>query len=155
MPDTATVTLTRTIDAPAIRVFRAWTDPAIIRRWLAPHPYEVREASADTRLGGKYSIVVVGPEGDVHTTTGEYIEVSPHRRLMKSWFYDGPHGRDETPSVVTIDLSEVRPGVTELTLTHAKLREDDTREASAGWGLCLDKLAALFEPSSSKESKME
>ena len=40
----------------------------------------------------------------------------------------------------------MRPGVTELTLTHAKLRDDEASEgASAGWTLILDKLMALFE----------
>jgi uncharacterized protein YndB with AHSA1/START domain len=77
------------------------------------------------------------------------------RRLVKTWFYDGPHGRYETPSLVTVDLREVRPGVTELTLTHAKLRDDDTREAGAGWGLCLDKLTALFDPSSLEETEVD
>jgi hypothetical protein len=38
-----------------------------------------------------------------------------------------------------------QPGVTELTLTHSSLRDDDaTRIVSGGWTLCLDKLAALF-----------
>jgi uncharacterized protein YndB with AHSA1/START domain len=122
---------------------------------LAPHPYEVSEASGDARPGGRYSIAVIGPEGDVHTTTGEYLEIAAPHRLVKTWFYDGPHGRDETPSLLSVDLREVRPGVTELTLTHAKLREGDTQEASAGWELCLDKLAALLGPSSSEELETE
>ena len=65
---------------------------------------------------------------------------------MKTWFYDGPHGRDETPSLLTVDFREVRPGMTELTLTLAKFRDDvEGASASAGWALCLDELVALFE----------
>lgn len=140
--DTPTITLTRTLDASLVKVFQAWTDPDLIKRWMAPHPYEVREVSTDARTGGRYSMSCVGPEGDVHTTTGEYLEVTPHSRLVKTWFYDGPHGRDETPSLLTVDFREVKPGVTELTLTHSKLRDEKDREgASAGWALILDKLA--------------
>ncbi len=117
MPATMpTITLTRTIHAPAVQVFQAWTDPALIRRWLAPHPCEVRQAIVDARPGGRYSIAVVEPNGNVHTTTGEYLEVVPGRRLVKTWVYAGPYAYDDTPSVVTVDFREVRPGVTELTL---------------------------------------
>lgn len=62
--------MVRTIDASVTEVFAAWTDPALLRRWLAPYPYEVLEAAADARPGGSYRISVVGPEGDVHVTTG-------------------------------------------------------------------------------------
>jgi uncharacterized protein YndB with AHSA1/START domain len=141
-----TITLTRTIDAPVSQVFQAWTDPTLIQRWLAPQPCEVREASADARPGGRYTIVVVEPNGNVHTTSGEYREVVPGRRLMKTWFYDGPFGSDKTPSLLTVDFRELRPGVTQLTLTHAQLRDDAASKlASAGWALCLDQLASVFK----------
>ena len=154
MPATVpAIKMTRIIDAPVAKVFQAWTDPALLKRWLAPHPFEVREAKADARAGGRYTIVVANGDDGPHTTTGEYLEVVPDRRLVQTWFYDGPYGRDETPSVLTVEFREVRPGVTELTLTHAKLRDDETSGgASAGWVLCLDKLAALFaDPSGRKE----
>jgi uncharacterized protein YndB with AHSA1/START domain len=87
----------------------------------------------------------VEPNGNVHTTSGEYREFVPGRRLVKTWAYDGPYGRDETPSILTVDFREVRPGVTELTLTHAQLRDKEASEGvGAGWVLCLEKLDALF-----------
>jgi uncharacterized protein YndB with AHSA1/START domain len=149
MPTTVpTVTLKRLIEAPVADVFRAWTDPALIQRWLAPAPCEVREAEADVRPGGRYSIVVVEPDGKVHKTTGTYREVVPGRRLVKTWSYDGPYGSDETPSVLTVEFREVGPGVTELTLSHAQLRDGEALErVTAGWGLCVDKLEALFDRS--------
>jgi uncharacterized protein YndB with AHSA1/START domain len=147
MPATVpTIVLTRTINAPVAEVFQAWIDPVLIERWLAPHPCEVREATADARPGGRYSIVVVEPNGNVHTTTGEYREVVPGRRLVKTWAYDGPYGFDKTPSILTVDFREVGPGVTELTLTHAQLRDQEAFEGvGTGWALCLNKLAALLD----------
>lgn len=140
------ITLTRTIDAPVASVFEAWIDPALIQRWLAPHPCEVREAIVDARPGGRYSIVVVDPEGNVHRTSGEYLELVPGHRLVKTWIYDGPFfSGDRTPSIVTVEFREVRPGVTELTLTHAQIHDEAGREgAGAGWVLCLDQLTHLF-----------
>jgi uncharacterized protein YndB with AHSA1/START domain len=146
MPTTTpTVTLTRTFEAPALRVFQAWIDPDLIHQWLAPHPYVVREAIVDARPGGRYSIVVVDPDGVEHRTTGEYREIVPGRRLVKTWFYDGPFGADTTPSILTVEFREVRPSVTELTLTHARLRDATAGEnVTTGWTLCLDKLDALL-----------
>jgi uncharacterized protein YndB with AHSA1/START domain len=138
------VILKRLVEAPVNEVFRAWTDPALIRRWLAPDPYEVCEVEADVRPGGRYSIVVREPNGRLHKTTGTYREVVPDRRLVKTWFYEGPFGPDETPSIVTVELREVSPGRTELTLTHAQLRDEDAaKRVGSGWALCFDKLEAI------------
>ena len=138
--------MTRTIGAPVSKVFQAWTDPTLMQRWFAPHPYEVREAEADVRAGGKYRFVVASADDGPHTTTGEYLEVELNRRLDKTWFYEGPLGKDETPSILTVEFREVSPEVTELTLTHSKLRDREASEgASAGWALILDKLEAFLE----------
>ncbi len=144
MSSTAPATkITRTINAPAAKVFEAWTDADQLKRWLAPHPYEVREAAVDARPGGRYRVVAAIEGEEPHTTTGKYLELEPGSRLVKTWFYQGPLGDDVTPSVVTVDFREVAPGVTELTLTHAELRDD--ADASEGWTLILDQLVALFK----------
>ncbi len=137
------IKMTRMINAPAAKVFEAWTDVAQLKRWFAPHPYEVREATADVRPGGRYRFVAASEDDGPHTTTGEYLELEPGRRLVMTWFYEGPFGDDETPSVLTVDFREVAPGVTELTLTHAELRDDEG--GREGWTLILDKLAALLD----------
>jgi uncharacterized protein YndB with AHSA1/START domain len=46
------ITIVRTIAAPVAEVFAAWTDAALLRRWLAPAPCEVVEARADARPRG-------------------------------------------------------------------------------------------------------
>lgn len=146
-----TIRLTRTIHAPVAEVFRAWTDSALIQRWLAPHPYEVRDARADARPGGRYLIAVAEAGGELHTTTGEYLEVVPNRRLVKTWFYDGPFGRDETPSLLTVEFRAIGADATELTITHEKLRDLEARTGvGAGWTLCLDKLEALFDATNTR-----
>ena len=87
----ASVTIVRTFASPVAEVFTAWTDPALLRRWLAPDPWQVLEASADARPGGRYRIVVIDAEGDRHVTSGEYREVVPGKRLVKTWVYEGKY----------------------------------------------------------------
>ena len=134
------IKMTRTINAPVDKVFDAWTDVAQVKRWFAPHPYEVREATVDVKPGGRYRLVVATDDDGPHTVTGEYLEVEPERRLVKTWLYEGPLGDDVTPSVVTVEFREVAPGVTEIKLTHAEIRSDEG--GREGWSLIFDKLEA-------------
>lgn len=32
--------LTRLIDAPCEKLYRCWTEPALMKQWFAPKPYE-------------------------------------------------------------------------------------------------------------------
>lgn len=140
-----TLTVVRTIGAPPDRVFEAWTDPALLRRWLAPGRLEVVEAAADPRVGGSYRVVVVDPMGNHHTTTGEYRELVPGERLVKTWVYEGPNFPDRYPTLLTVDFRDAGAGATELTIRQDRLLTDIDREGNReGWRLCLDKLEALL-----------
>jgi uncharacterized protein YndB with AHSA1/START domain len=44
--------LTRIIDAPREKLFRAWTDPDLLKQWFAPLPYTTPVAELDVRPGG-------------------------------------------------------------------------------------------------------
>ena len=44
-PDLPTLSIVRDFDAPPDRVFRAWTDPELVVRWLGPNSIETRIGS--------------------------------------------------------------------------------------------------------------
>ena len=44
--------LTRLIDAPREKLFRAWTDPLLIPQWFTPPPWTTKRAEIDLRPGG-------------------------------------------------------------------------------------------------------
>lgn len=113
-------TLVYTIHAPPEEVYKYWIHPQLIRRWMAPPHFAVKEAEVDARVGGSYRIVAVDPAGDVHVTTGRYRDLVPGKRLVKTWIYEGPlapSGRSE--STLTVEMRESRPGVTQLTLRRS------------------------------------
>lgn len=143
--DAPSITVIRTIPAPPAEVFAAWTDPALLRRWLAPGPCEVGEAEADPRPGGRYRIVAVEPDGTRHVTTGEYLEVVPGRRLVKTWVYEGD-GRSahRYPTLLTVDFHDTGAGATELVIRQDQLLTAEDRAGNReGWRLCLNRLEAL------------
>ncbi len=45
----------RSFAAPADRVYRAWLDPELRRRWLAPGDAEVTRVEVEERVGGRYA----------------------------------------------------------------------------------------------------
>jgi uncharacterized protein YndB with AHSA1/START domain len=74
--------LTRLIDAPCEKLFRAWTDPALLKQWFAPLPYTTPVAELDVRPGGSNLIVMRGPDGKDIPNRGVYLAVVPNERLV-------------------------------------------------------------------------
>jgi uncharacterized protein YndB with AHSA1/START domain len=133
------VSLTRTIKAPAHEVFAAWTDGAQLQRWLAPI------AQADGRVGGRFRLEVQTADGS-HVVAGEYRELVPARRIVLSWVYEGPMvptGKEST--TVTVEL---RPSGanTEVSVHHEGLKNPTYRAAirQGAWAEALTQLESLL-----------
>jgi uncharacterized protein YndB with AHSA1/START domain len=124
----------RLLPATAEEVFAAWTEPELMGRWMSPVGHA--EVEVDLRVGGRFRVAMVGDDRRIEHT-GEYLEISPPRRLVFSWesAYTGP-----APTVVTVRLRPV-DDETELLLTHERLHEDQVEPHSGGWGRMLDRLA--------------
>ncbi len=143
-PETS-ITIVRAFAAPVAEVFAAWTDPSLMQRWMAPWACKVIEASADPRPGGHYRVVVAGPLGGKQVTTGEYLEVIPNQRIVKTWVAKGKKSEvDDYPTLLTVEFREVGPRSTEITLRQDRLLTPIDRAGNrAGWRQCFKKLDAL------------
>jgi uncharacterized protein YndB with AHSA1/START domain len=144
--DVPSLTIVRSFAAPVSEVFAAWTDPALILQWLAPAPCKLLEATADARVGGHYRLVVIAGAGDLHVTSGEYREVVPNERLVKTWVYEGPNfGGRPYPTLLTVDFRATGPESTEITLRQDQLITPEDRAGNReGWRLCFLALDALL-----------
>jgi uncharacterized protein YndB with AHSA1/START domain len=67
--------LTRLIAAPRQKLFKAWTDPELLKQWFAPMPYTTPVAELDVRPGGASRIVMRDAEGNEFPNRGVYLEV--------------------------------------------------------------------------------
>src|SRR5713226_5447775 len=74
--------LTRIIDATREKVFRAWTEPALLKQWFAPLPWTTPIVETDVRVGGSSLIVMRGPDGQEFPSRGVYLEVIENQRLV-------------------------------------------------------------------------
>jgi uncharacterized protein YndB with AHSA1/START domain len=132
------VVVERRISAPAAEVFRWWTDPQCMGRWMSP--VGTAEAEVDLRVGGGFRVVMKG-EGHVIEHIGEYREVEPPHRLVFTWVspFTGP-----APSLVTVELSPDGTDATSLRITHAELPADAALSHGGGWRRMLERLDGLL-----------
>lgn len=143
--ETASVKLVRTIKASPLEVFEAWINPKLIAKWMSSNEYKA-SAETDARVGGKYRIENKGPNGELHVTIGEYLELEPGRRLVKTWTYEGPFEEFQfKKTIVTVELRELAPNLTELHLTHTPIETEAERDQYLeGWASCLNAMGSLF-----------
>lgn len=131
--------LSRLIAAGREQVFKAWTDPALLRQWFCPTDMSVAAAEAVLRVGGAYKVQMRKRSGEIHTAFGIYREIIPNEKLVFTWGWEGPE-RHET--LVTIELRDKDNG-TELVLIHERFADQASADHhSQGWQSCLENLAA-------------
>ena len=70
------------IDAPREKVFRAWTEPELMKQWFTPRPWTTPVVEIDLRPGGSNLIVMRGPDGNEFPNRGVYLEVVKNERLV-------------------------------------------------------------------------
>lgn len=140
--------LTRIIDAPPEKVFKAWTDPELLKKWFAPLPYTVPVAETDVRPGGSSLIVMRGPDGNDFPNRGVYLEVVKNERLVFTDAYMKAWEPSEKPFMTVILTFENEGGKTKYTarVRHWTVADREAHEKMGfqqGWGQCADQLAAL------------
>jgi uncharacterized protein YndB with AHSA1/START domain len=148
--ETPVVRLTRRIPAPPELVYRAWLEPELIGRWMAPGSMSVTRAEVDERVGGAHSVWQSDADGERGGFESEILELEPGRRIVFAWGFVGPE-RVADPaqtSRLTLTFAEAPGGETDLTLVHERLAAlaaampGMAGMVETGWGLALDKLAA-------------
>jgi len=135
------LTFKRRLNAPAEKVYAAWTDPQKIVKWFGPDSGPVTKAEIDLRVGGRFDIGFHTEDGEYHQVGGVYREVAPNERLVFTWAW---HTMKERESQVTITIKRDGDGSV-LTLLHEKFVDEAARDGhKRGWTGSLDKLEKLF-----------
>jgi len=140
--------LTRLIDAPRENLYRAWTEPELLKQWFAPLPYTTPVAEMDVRPGGANLIVMRGPDGTEMPNRGVYLEVVKNEKLVFTDAYTKAWEPAQKPFMTVILTFEDEGGKTRYTarVRHWTVEDRQTHENMGfhqGWGLCADQLAAL------------
>jgi uncharacterized protein YndB with AHSA1/START domain len=142
------LSLTRLIDARREKLYRAWTEPALLTQWFAPLPWTTPKAELDVRPGGANLVVMRGPDGTEFPNRGVYLEVVRNERLVFTDAFTAAWIPSPKPFMTVILTFENEGGKTRYTarVRHWTAADRETHEKMgfhAGWGQCADQLTAL------------
>ena len=135
-------------------IWRAYTEPELLKQWFCPRPWTVSDCELDVRPGGICSTTMRSPEGVLFPNVGCYLETDKNKKLV--WTNTMLPGFRPAPTVAdpahfefsaVILLNEI-PGGTRYTaiVTHGTKEHraiHDKMGFYEGWGIVLDQLVEL------------
>ena len=105
--DLPTIRITREFDAPRSKVFRAHTDPDLVRQWLGPRGLEMTVDRWDCRTGGEYRYIH-SRDGEEFGFHGSFHEVRPEELIVQTFTYEGAPDNVALEKLVLEDLGDGR-----------------------------------------------
>jgi len=139
------VNLHRVLKTTPEKLYRAFTEPDGLAKWLPPHGFTCQVHHLEARVGGTFRMSFRNfSTGNGHSFGGEYLELTPHERIRYTDTFDDPNlpGSME----VTVVLKPVLCG-TDISIVQAGIPEAIPLEMCyLGWQESLTQLAALVEP---------
>lgn len=136
-----TATAEVTINAPAAEVWRALTDPELVKQYFFG-----TNVVSDWKQGS--SIVYKGEwEGKAYEDKGVILKIVPNE-LLKTTYFSPLGGEEDIPDnyqVISYELAE-DGGKTTLTVTQENLKDQSTADRSAkNWNMVLGGMKSLLE----------
>ncbi|MET0382101.1 MAG: SRPBCC family protein [Burkholderiaceae bacterium] len=147
--------LERVVDVPRKRIWAAWTQPELLKKWFTPAPWITTECEMNLRPGGVFRTVMRSPEGAQFDNVGCLLEIVEDEKLVWTGAL-GPGFRPRStapeaavPFVMTaiIALADA-PGGTRYTATvihgdEGARAQHEQMGFHRGWSAALDQLVAL------------
>ncbi|MFY9717043.1 MAG: SRPBCC domain-containing protein [Thermoplasmata archaeon] len=118
--DTTVITVPTEIDVIAVRVFpvsrerayAAFVTPELVAQWWGPAGWRTIVDAMEVRVGGRYQIRLLGPDGQMNRRSGTYREIVPGSLLVRTLEF----GEIDGLTVVESIHFEPAPGGTRVTL---------------------------------------
>lgn len=132
-----TIFIEHKFNAGADRIWKAWTEPLLIRQWFGSNPDgKVLDAEMDVRPGGRFEITFKDSDGTVHNCSGIYKDVQPNSRLTFTWMWKSEPG---VQSFVTILLLP-NDSNTMMQFEHTNVGYNSAHNYAKGWKDTFQKL---------------
>jgi uncharacterized protein YndB with AHSA1/START domain len=140
-----TVQLHRVLRCSPEKLYRAFTQPDAMAKWLPPYGFTCKVHQMDARVGGTFKMSFTNfTTGNGHSFGGKYLELEPASRIRYTDKFDDPKLQGEM--ITTVTLQKVSVG-TELKVVQEGIPAAIPTEACyLGWQDSLAQLAKLVEP---------
>lgn len=157
------LTIERVFDAPVALVWKAWSDPELMKKWWGPNNFSAPTVKIDFRVGGKYLLCMsgtMGPNGPKMEawSGGVYKEIVPMAKIVvRDSFTDeqgnivpashyGLPASFPMESEITISFEDLG-GQTGLTLYYSDITGIEgmmLQNMTQGWKESLEKLSEIL-----------
>jgi uncharacterized protein YndB with AHSA1/START domain len=129
-PGASQVIITREFDAPRELVFRAFTEPELLVRWLGPRDLTMTVDRYDVRDGGKWRYVHTDPDGNAYGFHGIFHGDPSPDAIVQTFEFEGAPGHVQLETTTLQDNG----GTTEVRSVSAFSSVDD-RDAMIASGM--------------------
>ncbi len=136
LPNDHQVKVTRRFAAPRELVFKAYTTPSLMQRWLTGMPgWTMPVCEMDLRVDGEYRWRWRNEQGNEFGFFGTFSEVTPPARISHTQYYDpGDIGGDMgNGATITVEFVDDEHGTTMTTLMDFGSME--ARDAALSTGM--------------------
>jgi uncharacterized protein YndB with AHSA1/START domain len=139
-------TVDRTYKAAPSKVFKAWADPELKRKWFgSPEPGNIKH-QFDFRVGGREYNEGKGPDGGDYTFDVRYYDIIENNRIV--YAYDMHlNGERISVSVATVEFKPSGSGTHIVVTEHGAFLDGldtvDARKAGTNW--LMDQLGAFVD----------
>ena len=132
LPTDDQIKVVREFDAPAKLVYRAVTEPELVKRWWGAQRGAMTVAEIDLRVGGKWRYVMDASNGQEVGFHGEFHEIVPSERIVQTEAYEGIPDPDESANVNTMTLVEADGRTTMQLLIQCVNKESRDMQIASG-----------------------
>jgi uncharacterized protein YndB with AHSA1/START domain len=88
--------IVREFNAPIEKVWKAWTEPALLEKWIAPNPWTAETKIMDFTVGGVWLYAMVGPDGQRHWTYAQFTAIEPGAAFSSMGLFCDKEGNPNT-----------------------------------------------------------
>jgi uncharacterized protein YndB with AHSA1/START domain len=146
--------VTRHLDAPRDRVYRALVDPHAVARWRFPTEMTCEVHEFDAREGGRLRVSLRYDAADrtgktaanVDTYHGRFLRLVPGELVVEADEFETADPAMRGEMTITVRLTDGEGGGTDLSAVHDGLPAGVSPvDNETGWNEALTRLAALVE----------
>ena len=151
--ETQDLVISRLVRAPRAALWRAWTEPDLLKQWWCPKPWTTEVRAFDLRPGGSFHTFMQGPDGGTSDNPGCFLDVQPQSRIVFTSQLVGGW-RPHTPWMAftaIVTLADEGEGTRYVaTVMHPDKATSDRHEELGffdGWNTCISQLEAFAQTS--------
>ena len=133
-PNDRTIRIERIFAAPRERVWAAMTDPAQVAQWWG-RGNKLTIERFEPRRGGHWRFVEHTPDGARHGFEGRYREVTPPRRIVQTFEWDGMPGHVVINETELEDLGDGRTRLIIVSLFSSREERDGMMQSGMEGGM--------------------